>query len=345
MYKKITILLLCIALTYTAIAQDKKLKITTTDNTVVEIPIKNNTSLSVDTVTGDVRASTNYASNVFCTDISGGTRDCSGGGSDTTPAVSLSTNTSSVTSGGSAVLTYTIGTVAATECIKSGGSGNWSGTITNAAQLSTTSHSVTVTNITSNANYSIKCKNNTSSYSIPATVTINVGSNNSNCPSVVTGPTGVTYPSIQRDMSTTTWDQTTQTPWPGDGYTQTFYVKSNQYLAIKFTTKVDRLFARWSPATPNIKPPQNVTVAISECPGVFNEDLGSGCYDPNRNTYPSYGFWTTRTNDTAQAYCKLQPNTEYYLNVINALDSDLSVSKCTYAECGVLASTNSIQYE
>ncbi len=313
-------------------AQNKKIKLVTSDNATIIIPIKDNTSLSVETSTGDVLATTSSTQAEFSASLGG---SCSTQVQPNAPTVTLSSTNNSVNPGGSTTINYTIGSVNATKCSKSGA---WSGDILTTADLTIGTHSIPLSNLQTTSTYSMRCYNGTAASSLVST-TVTVNTQTGNCPAPVNG-----ISSIQEDHDPENFtDLNSVSSWPGSSAASEFFISRGHYIALKFNTGNNNLRATWQALSPNLRPPANTTIAISKCPGVFNADLGAQCYFPNTGSFPHQIAWSTYATDPVSFKCVLNKNEDYYINIIHADPADFSTSQCVdwnTPNCAVLVSTN-----
>lgn len=113
-----------------------------------------------------------------------------------------------------------------------------------------------------------------------------------------------------------------------------FTIDNGKYLAIEFTAPgADRAGYIGTAADSHAMNDQHA-MAISRCPGEFNENLGTGVC---RKASASHTFWWSTFGEHASTTCELTPGETYYLNIKYAKLSNLSSITCgASVECGAL---------
>jgi hypothetical protein len=302
------------------------------------IPLDSSSSISIDPSTGDITA-TSQAGDLTCSS------------SSTAPTLSAVTaNPTSVISGGSSTISWTL-SGQATSCTKSG---DWSGTFTG-SDVTDGSHSSVVNGITANSTYSLQCSNNIgSSALLSANVTLASSANCVNQPPILSGNEDLTI-IANGTANSGTYDGTykdfqqvaSPVDWPGNwGDSISLSLTRNQYISASFITNSNNDLGRFQMATPGNTqgPASSTTLVISECPGDFTTHLNQAkC---QKIVGPSGSLkWATDPNASASSYCKLEKNTFYYLNIVHSItptDSidpadNFSTSSCGASYCGILA--------
>lgn len=292
-----------------------------------------NSTVSIDSITGDIT-------------ITSQTGDLTCSSNSIAPILSnLNSSPTSVLSGGTSTISWTL-SGAASSCVKTG---DWSGTFTG-ADVTDGTHTFDVTNITTNSTYGLQCSNNIGSSSLlTTTVTISSSANCVGQPPLSTLAEDVTI--IAHNFSPPTlYDGTykdfQQVPnpidWPGNfGDSISLSLTKNEYLSASFITNNDNDQATFQFATPgNTQGPASAgTIVISECPGDFTTHINQvRCL---KEVGPSGSFKWATDPAADSTYCKLEKNTLYYLNIVHSLteENGYVTSSCTGAEsyCGILA--------
>ncbi len=341
--------MLLIMLTYTLAVVSEDL-IVTYNGGVLNIPLKPNTNVEVLVANGDVTAETDDTALELCTKLFNASL-CSGTGGGSAPTInSFTANPTSVTSGGSSTLTWNLSNNADT-CTKSG---SWSGTLSG-SNVTDGSHNETVTNITSNSTYRLECTNtNGTSALLSASVTIVTSANCTSQPPILSGnedltilanntPNAGVYDGTFKDFQ----NVTPGVDWPGNfGDSISLSLTKNKYIAASFITNGLAQNGRFQLSTPgNLQgPSSSTTIVISECPGDFTTHLSQAkC---RRIVGPSGSFkWSTDATSSSAVYCKLDNNTQYFLNIVHSTgptnstpENNFSVTACTGStHCGILA--------
>jgi len=274
---------------------------------------------------------------------------CTGGGTGTAPTItSFTVNPTSITSGGSATLTWILANdaVSCTKTITSGSTGStWSGTMTG-SQVTNGSHSQVISNITSNSTYRLQCTNSNGS-SLLKIASVNIATSAS-CtsqpppPSPITkdttilsnfGGSGQSYNGTYVGM----FPGTTATAWPGhSAQSLSITIDKDKYVAAQFNSGNADYTGNLVlvPVTGDEGPAAfGQTWAISECPGDFNTHLGQAKCKSGATLR-----WSTEGTG-GSARCQLDKNKTYYLNIIHSFNttSDWS-STCSHSYCGLLGS-------
>ena len=265
------------------------------------------------------------------------------------PILTLSANPTTVNSGGSSTITWTLANDATT-CTKSG---DWTGVFTGSA-VTNGSHSLLVENITSNSTFNLVCVNSTgSSPSRTATVLVNNGSPNcANQPPILNGDEdftiklipGVPFGQPGSPSDPATYDGTYDDIAPGSGWpgilgTASFFnLTSNKYIAMQFVTDNTNAIARLVftvPGNGQGPPSTATTVAISECPGDFTTHLNQSRCLRVGGAVPNLR-WSQNPNTNALTHCILEKNKTYYLNIVhsNSIADGYSTTGCTSTNCG-----------
>jgi hypothetical protein len=155
---------------------------------------------------------------------------------------------------------------------------------------------------------------------------------------------------LQRDETLTVYQNDSGgKQWPVNNDTFHITVKTGEYLALEFTTPSDSepygdFMGSVSFITTNKGPlTSGYTYSVSVCPGDFSPDLGR-CFH-SREELSTFS-WTTNEDVTARYNgCRLQDDTTYYFNYINAHNEpNLDVSDCPAApggSCGKFIVNNS----
>ncbi len=347
--KKITkYSLLLIMLSFALVVLSKDL-IVTYDGGVLTIPLKSSTTVDVLAADGNVTAETTDTALELCTKLFDASL-CSGTGGLAPVINSFTASPVSVTSGGSSTLTWNLSN-AATTCTKSG---SWSGTLTGSS-VTDGSHSETVTNITTNSTYSLQCTNAIGTSAIQsANVTIAGSANCTSQPPILSGnedltilanntPNAGLYDGTFKDFQ----NVTPGVDWPGNfGDSISLSLTKNQYIAASFVTNNLLQTGRLQLSTPgNLQGPSSATtLVISECPGDFTTHLSQakcrGIVGPSGSLK-----WSTDPSASSSVYCKLDSNTQYYLNIVHSTgpttstpENNFSITACSGAtHCGILA--------
>ncbi len=296
------------------------------------IQMDTNSTVSIDSTTGDIT-------------ITSQTGDLTCSSNSIAPILSsLTSNPTSVLSGGTSTISWTLSGSAST-CTKSG---DWSGTITG-GDVTDGTHTFDVTNITANSTYGLQCSNNIGSSSLlTTTVTLSSSANCVTQPPLSTlsedftiisqtfgGPT--VYDGTYKDF------QQIQNPidWPGNfGDSINLSLSQNEYLSASFITNSNSDQGTFQLATPGNAqgPGSQGTIVISECPGDFTTHINQATCLRQVGTSGSFRWATDPA--AGSNYCKLEKNTLYYLNIVHSLTPEngyvtSSCSSSTY--CGILA--------
>ncbi len=287
------------------------------------IPLNNSSIVSINPVSGDITA-TSQDGNLTCTS----------GSSGSPPIVNLNTSATTVVSGGSATLSWTVAN-SATSCVASGA---WSGNKNPAGG------SQLIPDITASGTYVLTCSNQFGN-----------GSDNVSISVQVTVPTGCedTPPpaGMSEDNDPSSWDAAMPgTGFPGIiGQEGKFIVDVNKYVALNFTTPnsttIDQKIVFEEPP-PTIPPvggqtvgQGDMTITISECPGDFSHHLGqSNCKVTGLTPNMQY----TTENPPGFFRCKLEPNKQYYLNIVHSTNApNYTPTSCSHpTRCGVIMNVN-----
>ena len=315
--------------------------IVTAQNLILDgqtIPLDSASSISIDPTTGNITATSDNGS-LTCSEVG------------FPPTLTLSANPTTVNSGDSSLLSWTVNNNA-TSCTKSGA---WNGSLTT-AQMTNGAHSVTVNNITTNSNYNLICTNNFGSSPLrTASVTINGG--NPNCTSqppilngaedftirLIPGATGNSNgtPSNPATYSGDYDEIAAGTGWPGGVGGQSFATLSkNKYIAMRFTTDNTNAISKLS-ITPsgNGQGPgsQATTISISECPGDFTTHVNQSRCLAVGGGIPNIR-WSQNPATTSTFHCLLDKNKTYYFNIVhsNDVNNDYELSGCQSSFCGII---------
>jgi hypothetical protein len=282
------------------------------------IPLNSSANVTINPVTGDITA-TSSNGNLSCAEVGD------------PPTLTLSANPTTVNSGESSTLSWTVGN-SATSCTKTG---SWSGGLT-AGQITNGSHNEVITNITMSSTYSLQCSNQFGS-SLLRTAVVNVNGGNPECsaqPPILGGAEdftvrlipGTPFGQVGSPPNPATYDGTYDdiapgTGWPGVYGTQSFAtLTKNNYVAMQFTTDNTNAIAKLVFTTPGNgqgPPSSATTVAISECPGDFtthlnqNKCLSVGGATPNLR-------WSQNSTTNGATHCLLDKNKTYYLNIVHS---------------------------
>lgn len=262
------------------------------------------------------------------------------------PVVLISASNSSVNSGGSSTITWSV-TNAPTSCTFSGANNQWPSGITHNGPFS-----FVVNNITSAQTYSILCDNAAAGNSGTISTTISIATSAA-CvnfpppPSPIyedttiratpsSGGTGTSY----NGQFSNLFDGSGVHPWPGTtGNRMKLTIDQDSYVAATFTTpNIGQTGQLSSIPITSVEGPAafGQTWTISECPGDFNHHLGQVKCRSN-----GILRWSTQGTDPASR-CQLDPNTSYYLNLIHSTTVDTTYSStCFSSFCGFLGDSTS----
>lgn len=328
MNKNLILLVLAVIFSTSAISQTN-IKLTTSDNEQITIPLENNSILTLDPTSGDIIAVTTVSKDEFGSALGG---ECSIAVAPTL-SITQQPDSSAIQAGGSKIIQWTIGVTDATSCAKTGN--GWSGAVI-ASKLAMGTHQETITNIQSNTStFSMQCENNGLQSALVST-TVPLDNNTVGCyssPPILGGA---------EDNSPADWeDVAPNNGWPGtNGRTLDFRFARNKYVALKFTTSNADFDHRLSTVSPSIQPPSMATMAISSCPGDFSTTLNQANCITTGLSFPGSIFWSTSSSSSPALFCKLEKNTEYYLNIVHAREDTAgggySVSGCGNSECSIL---------
>jgi hypothetical protein len=274
------------------------------------------------------------------------------------PIVSMQAVPSSVTSGSSSQVSWTI-TNNPTTCSFTG---DWPGGEQLNVSPTTYVSPVSVTNITSNKNLSLSCTNSAGSGSDSASITITGGSTWPSC-----GGAGASILGGNEDrtiiadgdsvggQTNGTYNQFYGASTPASsplssflGATFQLSLTRNQYIAGQFNSGSANLTAKFDFTTPGGDQgpvPNGSTVTISDCPGDFTQHLGqSRCEASGGN--PSL-FFSDSPSANPAIFCKLDKNTTYYLNIVHANEgsNNFATSLCPSSYCGILAAPSNVDVE
>ena len=253
------------------------------------------------------------------------------------PTLSFNANPTSVLSGESSTLTWVIGN-SPTSCTKSG---DWSGSMS-ASEITNGSHQQVITNITSSKTYNLICDNSALGDSGLRTASISL-SGNPNC--------NTQLPILNGSEDLTPNDYEEISPGSIGGFPGTwgsgigFAITRNQYVALEFNsgnTVVNQ--AKFSMAIPGNgqgAASTGTSISFSECPGDFSVHLNQdACLVVGGGT-PSIR-WSIDPSQNSPIYCNLDPNTQYYMNIVhsNSTGNNYSTTSCGSGECGVLMSAS-----
>lgn len=146
------------------------------------------------------------------------------------------------------------------------------------------------------------------------------------------------YPGIRPNVNLSQWDNiwghnsTTDgtTPWPGVGGSSPV-IRSfgrSQYVGAHFKTRSSVTGLSGGFSNPSFAAGPNITMAISTACGDFSANLPTaGCLRADVPTADANLVqWKFSTNAPG-SYCNLQPNTDYYVNIM--LTDHLSTTECS----------------
>lgn len=274
------------------------------------------------------------------------------------PTLNFFASQSTVNSGASVDLIWQISDSPDT-CIKSG---DWSGSMS-AIDITNGSHVLPITNITSTKSYSLICQNSVGNSGVKSvTITVNgtssgvwpscsgagasILNNNEDRTIIANGSPG---PNVYNGLYSDIQGDGSVLPWPGNwGDVFHLSLESNKYVASKFSTSTIDYDAKVNFSIPgNMEGPPSSghTIAISECPGDFNEHLGQARCITNSNSL----YWSTKDipDGPPGFFCELEKNTTYYLNIVdsnNSENNNYSTTDCSYAYCGILATQSPVSF-
>lgn len=249
----------------------------------------------------------------------------------TSPIVSLSANPTQIQPSATVNLNWNISNATAqTTCQASGG---WTGS----QNATNGSHSASVNNVTPPKTFTLTCTTPGAPATVKSvTVSASGGSGSANC-------TNQPPVQLQRDTGFTSYSGATGGLVPGSatGAIASYKLDRNKYSALAFPSpgageshKVD-----FEQGIPGNGGPAAYTIAISECPGDFTTHLNQArCFNQGSETTIK---WTTDPNDPLLVLkCLLEPNKNYYLNIVQSVDTNggYQNSDCpgNQVECGVL---------
>ena len=278
--------------------------------------------------------------------ISGSAKNTVKASQNTTPPnlSQLTANPTSVLSGGSSTISWTL-SGQATSCTKTG---DWSGTFVG-SDVTDGTHSAVVSNIVTSSTYRLQCSNSTGSSALLSTgVTVTSSANCTSQPPILNGAEDTTI-LANNTPNAGTYDGTFQGfqnnggatgDWPGSwGESISLSLTTGRYISASFTTNNLNQSGRFQFSTPgNLQGPASAgAIAISECPGDFATHLNlPKC---QKLVGPSGSFkWSTDPSADPNSYCKLEKNTPYYLNIVHSITPEAyTTSACTSSYCGILA--------
>lgn len=230
-------------------------------------------------------------------------------------------------------------------CSATGGTGtNWSTT-----NVQATSGTRVLTNVTSSTTLGLECTNlfgtttDTASINIQGTTGGFAGFEPpADCPSTAPAPVNTDREdplelfcnSTCRQLVANNFEGAFGSKWPGISNSKPeMFVGRNKYVAIGFNTG-DRCtgsgctrtngFIEWESS---VIGDGGKIVSISRCPGDFSQSLGN-CR--------KFGSGPLRWGYNIASVCDLDPNAQYYLNMIHGLDTNPSTTTCNGVECGWL---------
>lgn len=262
-------------------------------------------------------------------------------------------NPTTVNSGESSTITWTLANNVTT-CTKSG---DWTGNFTG-SEVTNGSHSLLVENITSNSTFNLICVNSVGS-SLSSTVIVLVNNGSPDCstqPPILNGDEDFTIrlipgatggqqgtPSNPATYDGTYDDIAPGSGWPGVLGTQSFFnLTSNKYIAMQFSTDNTNAIAKlvFTPPGNGQGPPSTATtVSISECPGDFTTHLNQARCLRIGGAIPNLR-WSQNPDTNTLTHCKLEINRIYYLNIVhsNDVENDYKITDCTSTNCGAIFS-------
>jgi len=271
-------------------------------------------AISIDPTSGNISIT---AGSLYTVTREGG----GGGGGPQVYINSLTASPTSITAGGSVVISWT--TTDADQCTPSGGVSAW--TQTTITRPSGSSAQITLST-QGTYTFTLTCTNATpTSATRSVTVNVNPVVVNSSCPSDFVAPLS---------GNTVAFKDFTGYEWPGlKAYDRDVDIAKGKYLAIQFNTgshSIDGIFK-----TVTYYATQGARLgAISKCAGDFKDHLPDLTY---RCTYSWYTggslYWTSEPNPSP-SQCVLQPNTTYYFNLTFTADGvNADTNQCSTSIC------------
>jgi len=288
------------------------------------------------------------------------------------PTIQLSATPNLIDAGNSSTLAWSI-TNTPTSCTKSG---DWpdNGSMPSQDITNGNNHSQVISNITSNSTYTISCSNSagtTSQSSSTATVTINgswtaVGANpdpwnggsactgarapilssnedrqilaqGSTTPPLTYNGTFNQFQGVPPNNAPSNW---VGTPFPGiDAENVYLNLKRGKYIAAIFNSGNQNRNAKFAFETPpsfSGPIPSALTITISKCPGDFSDEPLVGQTRCKAVGTAASLYWSDISAQNG-FYCKLEKNTDYFLNIVHANNPPLyNNSGCATSSCGIL---------
>lgn len=273
------------------------------------------------------------------------------------PIVSVSANPTSVNSGGSSDITWSVAN-GPESCTFST---DWpvSQRVTPA-----NSNPVTfpITDITTNKTLTASCTNSAGSDSDTALISV-IGTGGASWPSCSGIAAAILSENEDRSILSNgtaapgTYDgkfehlqgMSNSFPWPGQfGDSIHLSLTRNQYIAAQFTTSnvgYDAKFVLAGAGNFEGPNPDGKTMSISNCPGDFNEHLNQSRCITTSNTL----YWSTNTvpGGPQGFFCELEKNTTYYLNIVhsdNNENNNYATTDCGSSYCGILGQMSEVTF-
>lgn len=148
-----------------------------------------------------------------------------------------------------------------------------------------------------------------------------------------------TDPSVPADCTGVPEAGTRDTSWtstnfpPGHMTKQDFTITTNQYVAVEFTAPSEAMAGYYSTTQNSNSINEQMTIAVSECPGDFNQTLADGIC---KKQSASHSFWLSTWGEHQNDACELEHGKTYFMNMKYAKPGSLDVTTCPAGSCGAL---------
>ncbi len=157
------------------------------------------------------------------------------------------------------------------------------------------------------------------------------------CPGSI--PTGATAPALTQlnlDSRSGEWSERFGSNWPSDNASQPMAVNTDQFRSMSFRTTGEGITGKLTLQATAINGGNAVIKFSTEC-GDFAgaTDIFTPCAKLTTGNFGSI-TWEQTVGSVDIAICRLQPNTNYYLNITYAIPGQLENSSCENSGCSAL---------
>ncbi len=132
------------------------------------------------------------------------------------------------------------------------------------------------------------------------------------------------------------WSGRFGSEWPSDNASEPMAVKINRYRSMSFTTTAEGVMGKLTLQATPISGGSAVIKFSTQC-GDFSG--ATNIFEPcAKLTVGNFGSitWEQTVGSVDLAVCRLQPNTNYYLNITYGTPEQLGVSSCPNSTCSAL---------